>query len=165
MTINKTFLAASMAALGLLGQPILSHADADARPAMPAHGCDHPRQGMEGRGLERMARFLDLSAEQQQALKAIEAKYGPEMRELRQLSFDNHKALDKMDASDPRLQELAAAQGKTMADMTVLHKQMRAQMDKVLTPAQRQKMQDRFEQRRHHRGHPDGGRQEGMGPT
>lgn len=164
MTINKTILAASMAVFGLLGQPALSHADAGPRQAMPAHGCDQPRPGMEGRGFERMARFLDLSAEQQQALKSIEAKYGPEMRELRQLSFDNRKALHRMDASDPGLQELAAAQGKTMADMTVLRKQMRAQMDKVLTDAQRQKLKDMFEQHRHHRGHPDGWH-EGMGPA
>lgn len=164
MTINKTILAASLVAFSLFGQSVLSHADTGARPAMSAHGCDQSRRGMEGHGFERMARFLDLSVEQQQALKAIEAKYEPEMRELRQLSFDNRKALGKTDASDPRLQELAAAQGKTMADMMVLHKQMRSQMDKVLTTAQRQKMQDMFEQRRGHRGHP-GNWQENRDPT
>lgn len=160
MTINKTLLAASMVALGMVGQPVLSHADTGVRPAMSGHDCDRSRKRMEGHGFERMARFLDLSAEQRQALKAIEAKYGPEMRELRQLSFDNRKALYKMDANNPGLQELAAAQGKTMADMTVLRKQMRSQMDKVLTDAQRQKLKDMFE----HRGHP-GGWHEGMGPA
>ena len=107
-----------------------------------------------------MTRVLGLSAEQQQALKAVEAKYGPEMRELRQLSFDNRKALDTMDASDPKLQELAAAQGKTVADMTILRKQMRAQMEQTLTDAQRQKLKAMFEHRRYRRSS-SGGWQDG----
>lgn len=138
MTINKTILAASMAVFGLFGQPVLSHADADVRPAM------------QNPDFESMARFLGISFEQRLALKVIEDKYRPELRELAQLSFDNRKALSEMDASDPRLQELAAAQGKTMADMTVLLKQMSAQMDKVLTTAQQQRMEDLFAQRQQH---------------
>jgi Spy/CpxP family protein refolding chaperone len=162
MTINKTLLAASMVAFGLLGQPALSQADAGAQPAKAAHGCAPSRHGMKGDGFEHMAMHLDLSAEQRQALKAIEAKYLPEMHELRKLSFDNRNALDKMDASDPKLQELAEAQGKTMADMTVLRKKMRSEMDKVLTVSQRQKLKDMFAHHWDHRGHHRGWH-EGMG--
>jgi Spy/CpxP family protein refolding chaperone len=153
MTINKTLLAASMVAFGLLGQPALSQADAGTRPVMSGHGCDQSRKGMEGRGFERMAKRLDLSTEQQQALKAIEAKYKSDMQELWKLSSDNRKALDKMDASDPKLQELADAQGKTVADMMIVRKKMRSQMDKVLTDAQRQKLKDMFAHHWNHRGH------------
>lgn len=160
MTINQAILAAGMAAFILLGQPARAHADAGTRGG----GCGQSRQDMKDHGLDRMTRFLGLSTEQQQAMKAVEDKYGPEMRELRQLSFDNRKALDKMDASDPKLQELAAAQGKTLADMMVLRKQMRAQMEQTLTDAQRQKLKTLYEHRREQRGHP-GAWQERMGPS
>jgi Spy/CpxP family protein refolding chaperone len=145
MTINKTILAASMAVFGLLGQPVLSHAD-----AMLTHTDAYVRPAMQNPDFERMARLLGISFEQRLALKVIVDKYRPELRELAQLSFDNRKALSEMDASDPGLQELAAAQGKTMADMTVLLKQMSSQMDKVLTPAQQQRMEDLFGQRQQH---------------
>lgn len=160
MTINQAILAAGMAAFILLGQPARAHADAGTR----GDGCGQSRQEMKGHGLERMTRLLGLSTGQQQAMKAVEDKYGPEMRELRQLSFDHPKALDKMDAGDPKLQELAAAQGKTLADMMVLRKQMRAQMEQTLTDAQRQKLKTLYEHRREQRGH-SGAWQERMDPS
>ena len=152
MSIHKTVLAASMVAFGLLGQPALSLAHDGEHSALANHGCGEFGRDMKDYGFERMADRLNMSAEQREAMKAIDDKYRPEMRELRQLMKDNRDALDKMDASDPRLNEVAEAQGKTMADMTVLLKKMRAQMDKVLTDAQRRQLQTMFRFRSHHHG-------------
>lgn len=152
MRIHKTILAASMVALGLLGQPVLSLAHEGGHSSPPGHGCSRSGSEMGEHGFERMAVRLNMSAEQRQALKAIDAKYRPEMVELRQLSKDNRDALDKMEATDPRLREVAEAQGKTMADMTVLRKKMHAEMDKVLTDAQRKQLKAMFEYRSHHHG-------------
>jgi Spy/CpxP family protein refolding chaperone len=152
MSIHKTVLAASMVAFGLLGQPVLSHAHDGMHSSMPGHGCDQFGHDMKDYGFERMADRLNMSAEQRQAMQAIDAKFRPEMLKLRQVLKDNRDALDKMDASDPKLQELAEAQGKTMADMTVLRKKMRSQMDQVLTDAQRRQLQAMFKYRSHHHG-------------
>lgn len=152
MTIHKTILAASMVAFGLLGQPVLSHADDGAHSPMPGHGCGEFGKDMKDYGFERMADRLNMRAEQRQAMQTIADKYRPEMLKLRQMLKDNRDALDKMDASDPKLRELAEAQGKTMADMTVLRKKMRAQMDQVLTDAQRRQLQAMFKFRSHHHG-------------
>ena len=152
MTIHQTILAASMVAFGLLGQPALSQANAGDHPVAAGRDCGQSRFGVNGWGFERMEARLDLSTKQRQELKSIADKYRPEMRELVQLSFDNRNALDKMDASDPKLQELAEAQGKTIADLTVLRKKMRSQMEQVLTDAQRQQLQALYEHHRYHRG-------------
>ncbi len=45
---------------------------------------------------------------------------------------------------------LSEAQGKTLADMIVLRKKMRADVDKVLTEDQRQKLHEMFEHGRQH---------------
>jgi Spy/CpxP family protein refolding chaperone len=153
-----------MVAFGLVGQPALSQADADSRPARYGQGCEQSGKGMEGRGFECMAIRLDLSAEQINALKVIEAKYGPEMRKLGQMAYDNRNALDNMDASDPKLEALATAQGKIIGEMMIVRKKMRFQMDRVLTDAQRQKLTDLFEQSVRQRVH-HGDRREGMDPA
>ena len=142
MNMHPSLLAASLVTLGLLGHPAWSQADPGDRPSMQGRHCHHhcpPPGDAEGMpGLERMADHLNLSKEQRQAMHAIEDKYRPEMRDLRQLLADNRAALMKMDAGDAKLQETAEAQGKTLADTMILRKKMHAELDKVLTEEQRQ---------------------------
>ena len=117
MSIHKSLLAASLFTLGLGGHPVLSQAyDGDSAPGY-GHHCRHFGDARKFHGWERVADRLNLSKEQRQAMNAIEDKYRPEMRDLRQLFSDNHAALVKMDATDAKLQETAEAQGKTMADI------------------------------------------------
>jgi Spy/CpxP family protein refolding chaperone len=109
-----------------------------AQPApgpLPAGGCpDH--------GVEAMARHLDLSKPQLKALRDIEDKYRSRLRDVDDRLADNRKALADLKAGDPKLRELADAGGKAMADMIVLRTQMKDEMDKVLTDAQREKMRN-----------------------
>jgi Spy/CpxP family protein refolding chaperone len=143
MKTRKTFLAASVVALGLLGLPVLSQAYAGdhcrwSGPSANA-GASH--------GWERWADRLNLSKEQRESMRAINVKYQPELNDLRQRLSDNRNTLAKMDAADAKLAESAAAQGKTVTDMIVTRKNMRAEMDKVLTEEQRQTLDKMREQR------------------
>lgn len=150
----KTILAASAVALGLFSHPIVSQAFDGDRSYRSEHGCWRSSHRFEQQGWGRLADRLNLTQEQRASIKAIYDKYRPELRELRQLQSDNRKALAKMDATDTRLQELAEAQGKTIADTIVLRKKMRDEMGAILTEDQRQKLHEMFGHRRHqHRWH------------
>jgi Spy/CpxP family protein refolding chaperone len=110
-------------------------------------------------GWRCLADRLNLTPEQRQSLYAINSKYQPTLRDLRQQRSDQRSLLAKMDAADAKLQDTAAAQGKTFADMIVTRKMMRAEMDKVLTDAQRDKLERMLERRWHRRQQHDGMRQ------
>jgi Spy/CpxP family protein refolding chaperone len=103
----------------------------------------------------RLAYRLGLSQEQRQALEAIAEKHRSDLRQLRDSISDNGRALRKAQADDPKLQELAAAQGKAIADMIVLHKQIRAEVDKVLTDQQRERLCNPFSVNSRGGGHDD----------
>ena len=142
MTNARILMLSAIAAIALSGQPVLAHDFDDFD-----HGgnCRHEHAAMAGHYLgpeisARLAHRLGLSPEQRQALEAIGDKHRPELRQLRDTLGDNGRALRKAQADDPKLAELAGAQGKAIADMIVLHKQIRAEVDKVLTDQQREKL-------------------------
>ena len=154
MDTRKTFLAASAVALGLFAVPVLSQAFEGDQSERWGHRCRQSADANEMHGWARMADRLNLSEEQRQTINAIDDKYRPELRTLRQALVDNRAALAKADLSDARVRELADAQGKTIADMIVARKHMRSEMVKVLTEEQRQQLGKLFERRWHHkRGH------------
>lgn len=153
MSNARILMLSAAAALALASQPVLAHG------FDPGERCHHEHFAMAGDNMGpgiigRVARRLGLSQEQRQALEAIADKHRPELRQLRDAIADNGRALKKARADDPKLQDLAAAQGKAIAGMIVLHKQMRAEVDTVLTPEQRNKL----EMLRHHARHQNEGR-------
>ncbi len=150
MNIRKTFLATSAIALGLLVQPVLSQAF-DGEQGQRWHQCRDKASGdaRKMRGWERLADRLALTQEQRQAMSAIKDKYQPTLLSLRQQLSDSRAALEKLSATDAGLPELAATQGKAISDMIIARKQMRSEMDKVLTEEQRQKMNGLMEHHRH----------------
>jgi Spy/CpxP family protein refolding chaperone len=150
MKTEKTILAASVVALGLLSYPALSQAFDGGGYQRAGHHCMRSGGDMQKFGWERMADRLHLTKEQREAMKTIAEKYRPGQSELRQLLKDNRAALQKMTSTDAKLTELAEAQGKTMADMIVLRKKMRDEMSAVLTDDQRQALSKMLERRDHH---------------
>lgn len=149
--ISRTILTGSLVALGLVAQPVLSRAfDGEDSHRSPQE-CERSAGGFESHGWGRLADRLNLTTEQRASLSAIDDKYRPELRDLRQLLSDNRKTLTRMDATDPKLQELAEAQGKTLADVIVLRKNILADVDKVLSDDQRRQFHELFE-RGTHRG-------------
>lgn len=155
MKMHQTLLAGGLAALGMFSFPVLSQA-VEGQLARPAgQHCQRSADDRAMHGFDRMADRLKLSPEQRKSMLAIKDKYQPQMRDLRQSLSGQRDALSKIEADDAKLPEAAAAQGKTIADLIVLRKQMRGEMDKVLTEEQRQTMSKMMQHRgRHHRHAP-----------
>lgn len=155
MKMNQTLLLGGLVGLGMFSLPALSQAVEGqlARPASPH--CQRSADDRAIRGWERMADRLKLNPEQRKSMLAIKDKYQPQMRALRQSLSGQRDALSKLEANDAKVQEAAAAQGKTIAELIVLRKQMRGEMDTVLTEEQRQAMSKFMQHRgRHHRQAP-----------
>jgi periplasmic protein CpxP/Spy len=141
MRTTKFLIAAALAAGAVATLPVQAH-------DMGAHGsCHAPAMGYGGMG--RMMHRLGLSPDQRQALDAIDDKYRPQLRGLMEQLADNGRALRKLPADDAGLRTLADTEGKAVADMIVLRKQMRAEIDKVLTDEQRERLHRLMEHRRH----------------
>lgn len=117
--------------------------------AFAGGGCSggaHGRGWGDGHGIERMAEWLDLSADQRTSVRAIEDKYRPQLRSLRDRMTDSRKALREATAQsapdDAKVRMLADAQGKAMAAMIVLRTRMFGEMRLLLTDTQRAKLRD-----------------------
>jgi len=148
MKTQKAFLAASAVALGLVGYSALSQAFDGAPSPQTGRHCQRTAATHEKHGWERMADRLKLTEAQRSAVTAIRDKYQPAMRAAQQQISANRTALEKAAATDAKLPELAAAQGKAIADMIVARKQMRAEMNLVLTDVQRESLNKLLEQRK-----------------
>lgn len=126
--------------------------------AMPPGGgesCAHGRSmsfGRHGMGsemrIDRMSEALGLTQEQRDKVRAIVDQARPATRELRDKLGDNHKQLRAlMQQDNPKeteVRKLADAQGKLIADMIVQRTKVQSEIRAVLTPEQREKMQQRF---------------------
>ena len=121
----------------------------------PGMAMGHGRQGMDMETrIERMADALDLSKEQRDQMRGIVDKARPAGRELRDRLHENRKQLRALMQQDKPVEadirRLADSQGKAVADMIVLRSKVQADIRAILTPEQRQKMQERMGQ---HRGY------------
>lgn len=139
MSNARILMLSAIAAVSLASQPVLAHEfDRNER-------CQHEHSAMHSDGIgpgivHRLADRLGVSKEQREALENIADKHRSDLRQLRDSIFDNGRALRKAQADDPKLPELAAAEGKAITDMIVLRKQIRAEVDSVLTDRQREKL-------------------------
>jgi Spy/CpxP family protein refolding chaperone len=100
-----------------------------------------------GGRIERMADMLDLTKEQRDKVRAIVDKARPETRALRDKLTDNRKQLQaatQQGGKDAEVRKLADAQGKLMADMIVLRTRVHGEISAVLTPAQREQLEQRM---------------------
>ena len=115
--------------------------------ACPAGGsCDGPRgaQGMQQgkqNGMQRMAKDLNLSQEQQTQIQKIRSESRETMRAMRDTMLANRDAMEKLDptAKDymAQVDKLAAEKGAIVEGMTQEHARVRAEMAAILTPEQR----------------------------
>ncbi len=139
MSNARILMLCAIAVISLASQPTLAH-EFDG-----GESCHHGHFSMRGDSmglgvLHRLADRLGISKEQRAALEDIVDKHRPELRQLRESISDNGGALRRAQADDPKLPELAAAEGKSIADMIVLRKQIGAEVDSVLTDRQREKL-------------------------
>ncbi len=111
-----------------------------------------------GRMVEMMQRHLNLDETQSQQLTDIMEAAKPEIEATHTAFRENREAMHSLETSDPdysaKLQNLSSANGELAEKMTLLHGQIRADVHSVLTPEQRQMIEERGPRsRRHGRNH------------
>jgi Spy/CpxP family protein refolding chaperone len=149
----------------LIGTAIAGSVIAGLAYAMPpgsGEGCQHGGHGMgfghrgmdSESAIERMAQKLDLTTEQRDKVRAIVDKARPQTGALRDKLGANRQQLQALaqqgTAQEADVRKLADTQGKLIADMIVQRNQVRSEISAVLTPEQREKLQQRFGQRGQH---------------
>lgn len=108
--------------------------DFKCRAGQGAQDCDQQR-------MDRFAQRLDLTDAQRKQVQGIFDQYKPEREQLQNLLRENRQEIDRLSAADPKLAVAADKQGKAFGQMIVLRKKIEAAVDAVLTPAQREKLQ------------------------
>lgn len=139
MKSTRNFLTAALlaggAALAAAGVSAAGAADSAAPPPPPgAQGWHHHR------GPWHMLGKLGLSDAQKQQIKAIMAAARPQMRSLHEQMRSNTLKLRQTQPSDPNyasiVSEVSQMHGSLSAQSMTQRAQLRAQIFKVLTPAQ-----------------------------
>jgi protein CpxP len=167
MKSNRNLLAGSLLAAGALlaavtGISIATAADEATTVAPPAPG---PQAWHHHHGAGQLLAKLNLSAEQQASVKAIMANAGPQMKSIHQEMRANSLKLRQTQPTDPNYANVVAqvtqANGSLHSQMITQKEAVRAQVFKVLTPAQQtqlvalqSQMQARMQARMQSRGGP-----------
>jgi protein CpxP len=146
MKSNRKLLAGSILAAGALltaaaGISIAAAADATT-PAAPAaqgpHGGWHHHHHHHGEGM--MLSKLNLTPEQQASVKTIMANAGPQMKSIFQEMHANSLKLRQTQPTDANyaavVSQVTQANGSLHSQMITQREAVRAQIFKVLTPAQ-----------------------------
>ncbi|MEP7132770.1 MAG: Spy/CpxP family protein refolding chaperone [Acidobacteriota bacterium] len=119
--------------------------------AFPHHG----RGGGIPRMFARMVRFLDLTAEQQAQIKTVLKTHAAEIEAQMAAKQAARQALRQAVLATPideaTIRQRAAESGKVEADGAVLLARIRAEVDPILTPDQRTKVQAFGTRARRHR--------------
>ena len=142
MKSNRNLLAGSFLAAGALlaaatSISVATAADEAATAAPPAPG---PDAWHRHHGAGHLLAKLNLSAEQQASVKTIMAGAGPQMKSIHQEMRANSLKLRQTQPSDPNYANVVAqvtqANGSLHSQMITQREAVRAQVFKVLTPAQ-----------------------------
>ena len=142
MKSNRNLLAGSFLAAGALlaaatSISVATAADEAATAAPPAPG-EHAWHRHHGAG--HLLAKLNLSAEQQASVKTIMASAGPQMKSIHQEMRANSLKLRQTQPNDPNYANVVAqvtqANGSLHSQMITQREAVRAQVFKVLTPAQ-----------------------------
>jgi protein CpxP len=156
MNSNRTWLAASMLAAGALlagaAGTSVAVGQATTAPAAPeGHGRHHHD------GMRHLLAQLNLSAEQQASVKSILAGAKPQIKTLHQELQANRLKLQQTQPNDPNYAAVVAQvtqeNGSLHSQMITQKEAVRAQVFKVLTPAQQTQLatlQAQKQAQRHH---------------
>jgi protein CpxP len=134
--LTATLLAAGAVLTAATGMSIAGAAEEAAAPQTPppagTHGWHHGPWHLLGK--------LDLSAAQKQQIKDIMTTAHPQLQSLHEQMHANSLKLQQTKPTDPNYASIAAAvsqtHGSLSAQMMTQHSEIRAQVFKVLTPAQ-----------------------------
>ena len=130
------------AAAGISMATAGDEATSETPPPPGPHGWHHGRG--HGHGQWHLLHKLGLSAAQQQSVKAIMAAAGPQMKSLHEQMHANSLKLHQTKPTDPNYTSIVAqvsqTQGSLSAQMMTQQADVRAQVFKVLTPAQQDEL-------------------------
>ncbi len=119
--------------------------------ASPVIDSGHPwmrghAEGESGGMLTQWADELGLTAQQRSDIQIIVADYGTRFRELAELGKESAKRLLNTPPDDPeyynRTQQTSAVAASSAAEIVMLLAELRGKLYAVLTPDQRQKLED-----------------------
>lgn len=159
MTKSYSTIIAVLAALAISGDGLAQESE--------ERGHQRSKRSAEHRGpgrgfrdpsmmIERMADHLGLDDAQRQSVANIVAASKPEFEALRDAARENRESIHSLDVDDPdygsALQNLSARSGELAAELTLLTGRVRGEIASVLTPEQRQLLEDRMSQRGERRG-------------
>lgn len=163
--MKKSFLVVSVLIAALIGGLFLHSSQVNAAPPGDAQEWERgerPEKGGE-RFLARMTEALNLSAEQQEKIKAIMEDHRNKVAPLRQSldeSRDKLRQMAKADSFDEAaVRSLATSQAGTKTEMIVERTRMQSRIHALLTPEQRKLAEEKFDRGMGHRG----GRHHGNG--
>jgi Spy/CpxP family protein refolding chaperone len=146
---RSVLVAAGVGALAVAGL-FAGRLSADAFPHS-GHGGSLPRM------FGRIARALDLTADQQAQIKNVlrthAAEIEAQMTAGRSARQALHQALMAQQIDETTIRARAADLGKVQGDGAVLFARIRTEVDPILTPAQRDKLQTFHSQVRGHGDH------------
>ena len=105
--------------------------------------CNKHGKKSSGR-MEYMIKHLDLSEQQAKQVRSIRENYQPKMQALREKMKENRKELREAMHADTieqgKIKKLAQTMGELKTNKIMLRSEMRAEIHKVLTKEQREKM-------------------------
>lgn len=132
----------AMAAFATTAGVALAEGDPDAGERRLHRSAGMHHLGDPARMLDHLDRKLELDGSQKQRVENAVTAAFPEMEALRERAEENRKALRELavsdDAYETTLANLAREKGDITAQMTLLHGRLKAEIDEVLTPEQRQ---------------------------
>ena len=162
--LTATLLAAGALLTAAAGMSIASAADETTATQPPPPPGPHGRH--HHRGPWHLLSKLDLTAAQKQQIKAIMTAAHPQMQSLHEQMHANMLKLQQTKPTDPNYTTIASqvsqSHGSLSAQMITQRAELRAQVFKVLTPAQQTQLATLEAQRQAHKGaardgrHPDG---------
>lgn len=120
------------------------------------HGRGHARHG-KGHGerqammKHRMAEKLNLTQEQREAIRAIRERAREETADLRSSLRERSKELRQLQRDDPRAAQLRSDVQALREQMQQRHEAVRAEVERLLTPEQKQQLEQWKEQRQNRR--------------
>jgi len=154
--------ATAVAALSMATTGIALAAGEQKAQADGGHRHDHDHSGCpmhrerEGRAPEQMLQqFRDefgLTGQQQTDIQIIVSDYGERLRDIARLGRKSAEDLLATDPDDPAYRDMtdeaAALAANSAAETVVLLAEMRAKLHAVLTPEQREKLQQKIDEKR-----------------
>jgi len=110
-----------------------------------------------GRNLHFMARYLNLTEDQQAQIKQIMQKekpaFQPLMQQIKQARSQERQIVEAESFDENQARTLANQQAQTMAELTVQKLRAESEMYKVLTPEQKTKLNEFLDRRQHRFSH------------